>query len=240
MLWLGERVARGSMRSREPTQCVVARGGRRCGGFPASTSGSGTARADGRRRFFWGRRSRRGVGVIADRGQHGEGCHDERDVAIPTVPGAGLVVVEAKLVPGGPEAVLDRPAMALGLHERVDPGSRRTCPTPWQVQGPVDEGVPRKPSKPRLRRQPAVAVLVRGKLGKRCCDGTTAARDEASAVGAFVADRRHSRPATCELPCAREAPPPGTPAPPARRACACSRRRPHRRRSPRHGGCPGR
>ena len=79
-----------------------------------------------------------------------------------------------------------------------------------------------------------------GQLGKRCCDGTTAARDEASAVGAFVADRRRTRPATCELPCAREAPPPGTPAPPARRACACSRRRPHRRRSPRHGGCPGR
>jgi len=32
---------------------------------------------------FWGRR---GVGVMPDRGHHGEGEHDERDVTMPAVP----------------------------------------------------------------------------------------------------------------------------------------------------------
>jgi len=31
---------------------------------------------------------RRGVGVMPDRGHHGEGEHDERDVTMPAVPGA--------------------------------------------------------------------------------------------------------------------------------------------------------
>ena len=35
---------------------------------------------------------------MADDGHHGEGKHDERDVAVPAVPGAGLIVVEAQLV----------------------------------------------------------------------------------------------------------------------------------------------
>ena len=49
---------------------------------------------------------------MADGGGHGEGEHDQGDVAMPAVPGAGLVVVEAELVLGGLEAVLDGPAVA--------------------------------------------------------------------------------------------------------------------------------
>ena len=66
---------------------------------------------------FWGCG---GVRVVADGGQHGEGQHDERDVAVPAVPGAGLVVVEAELVLRGLEAVLDGPAVPLDLDQRLD------------------------------------------------------------------------------------------------------------------------
>jgi hypothetical protein len=43
---------------------------------------------------------------MADRSHHGEGERDQRNMAVPTVPGPGLVVVEAELVLGGLEAVL--------------------------------------------------------------------------------------------------------------------------------------
>ena len=65
------------------------------------------------------------VGVNADRGHHGEGQHDERDVTVPAMPGAGLVVVEAEFVLGGFEAVFDRPAMAFDFRQSFDAGSGR-------------------------------------------------------------------------------------------------------------------
>src|SRR5476649_1610531 len=55
------------------------------------------------------------VGVMSDGGGHGEGQHDQSDVAMPAVPGAGLVVVEAEFVLGGLEAVFDGPAVAFDL-----------------------------------------------------------------------------------------------------------------------------
>ena len=66
--------------------------------------------------------------MVADGGQHGEGKHDQRDVAMPAVPGTGLVVVEAEFVLGGVEAVLDRPAMTFHPDQRFDRrASRRPC-----------------------------------------------------------------------------------------------------------------
>ena len=53
-------------------------------------------------------------------GQHGEGEHDQRDVTMPAVPGAGLVVIAIKFVLGGFETVLDRPAMTIHLDQRFD------------------------------------------------------------------------------------------------------------------------
>jgi len=53
--------------------------------------------------FLWGGL----VCVMADGGHHGKCQHDERHVAVPAVPGPGFVVVEAQLVLGGLEAVLD-------------------------------------------------------------------------------------------------------------------------------------
>jgi hypothetical protein len=48
---------------------------------------------------------------MTDDGHHSEGEHDERDMPVPAMPGAGFVVIEAKFVLGSFEAVLDRPAM---------------------------------------------------------------------------------------------------------------------------------
>jgi len=71
---------------------------------------------------FWGRRR---VCVVADHCHHGEREHDQRYVAMPSMPRSGFVVVEAEFVLGRLEAVLDRPAVDFGVHERVDPGPGR-------------------------------------------------------------------------------------------------------------------
>ncbi len=55
---------------------------------------------------------RRGIGVMTDRGHHGEGEHDQRYVPMPAMPGAALIVIEAEFVLGGLEAVFDGPATA--------------------------------------------------------------------------------------------------------------------------------
>src|SRR3546814_3938181 len=62
---------------------------------------------------------------MPDRSHHGEGQHDERDMAVPAVPGAGLVVIEAKFVLGRLEAVFDRPALALDPDQHLDACSSR-------------------------------------------------------------------------------------------------------------------
>jgi hypothetical protein len=69
---------------------------------------------------------RHDIGVMTDDSHHGEGEHDERDMAVPAMPGAGLVVmavpampgaglvvIETELVLGSLEAVLDGAAAAL-------------------------------------------------------------------------------------------------------------------------------
>ena len=48
-------------------------------------------------RFF----GRHDIGVMTDDGHHGEGEHDQRDMTVPAMPGAGLVVIEAEFVLGG-------------------------------------------------------------------------------------------------------------------------------------------
>src|ERR1035438_7528624 len=70
-------------------------------------------------RFF----GRRDIGAMTDDGHHGEGEHDQRNVTVPAMPGAGFVVIEAEFFLCGFETVLDGPAMSFDryqlLHGRV-------------------------------------------------------------------------------------------------------------------------
>ena len=50
--------------------------------------------------------------------------HDQDDMAVPAVPGPALVVVEAELVLGGFEAVLNGPALPFDLNQRFDARAR--------------------------------------------------------------------------------------------------------------------
>ena len=54
---------------------------------------------------------------MANDRHHGEGEHDKRDMPVPAVPGACLVVIQTELVLGGFEAVLDGPAMTFHRHQ---------------------------------------------------------------------------------------------------------------------------
>ena len=64
--------------------------------------------------------------MVADRPHHGESEHDQRDMAMPAMPGAGLVVVETEFVLGGFEAVFNRPATPFHRHQRLDGCADRT------------------------------------------------------------------------------------------------------------------
>src|SRR3954466_9542085 len=87
--------------------CGAVRGARRCGGPPGATSG----RAAGPPTHSRGRFLGCGIRATAGDGEDGKGEHDERDVTVPAVPGAGLVVVEAEFGLRGLESVLDSPAV---------------------------------------------------------------------------------------------------------------------------------
>jgi hypothetical protein len=69
---------------------------------------------------FWGRGR---IGLAANGGQHREGQHDERDMPVPAMPGAGLVVVEAQFVFRRLEAVLDGPALSFHIDQHRNWGA---------------------------------------------------------------------------------------------------------------------
>ena len=75
---------------------------------------------------------------MTDDGHHGEGQHHERDVTVPSMPRAGLVVIEAKFVLRGLEAILDRPAVSLDLDQRLDAGPSR-APGGEEGQGAIGD-----------------------------------------------------------------------------------------------------
>src|SRR4029450_5188168 len=67
-------------------------------------------------RRFWGRAVRQ----LTHPRQHGKGQHDQRDMPVPAMPGAGLVVSKPEFGLGGLERVLDGPAAPLHGHKRLD------------------------------------------------------------------------------------------------------------------------
>src|SRR5213595_996943 len=69
--------------------------------------------------FFWQR-----ISAMSDRRHHGEGEHHQGNVAMPSMPGSALVVIEPELVLRGFKAVLDRPSMAFDRDQRFNGCSR--------------------------------------------------------------------------------------------------------------------
>ena len=75
---------------------------------------------------------------MPDRSHHREGQHHERDVPVPAVPGAGLVVSQPELCLGGLESILDRPASPLDRNERLD-GCASRAPGREEGKFPIRE-----------------------------------------------------------------------------------------------------
>src|SRR3546814_4465091 len=53
-------------------------------------------------------------------GEECGGCHDERHVTVPAMPGAGLAMVQPEIVLGAQEAFLDGPAQACGSGQLLE------------------------------------------------------------------------------------------------------------------------
>src|ERR1700758_5594118 len=63
--------------------------------------------------------------MIADRCQHGERQHHQRDMTGPAVPGPGFVMIKAQFVLAGLETVFDVPALPFHRDQRLDAGASR-------------------------------------------------------------------------------------------------------------------
>ena len=74
---------------------------------------------------------------MADDSHHGEGEHDEGDVAVPAMPGAGLVMIEAEFILGGFKTILDSPAMTFHRYQLCH---RRALGTPSGEEGQIITG----------------------------------------------------------------------------------------------------
>lgn len=85
-------------------------------------------------RCFFGRPN---ICLMADDSHHGEGEHDERDMAVPAMPRARFVVIETEFVLGGFKTVLDGPAAAFDRYELFH---GRALGTPRGEEGEVTVG----------------------------------------------------------------------------------------------------
>jgi hypothetical protein len=91
------------------------------------------------------------VGVMAGDCENRKGQHDERDVAVPAVPGAGLVVRQPEFRLRGLEGILDRPAVSFDRNQRGDPGAGRT---PGREEGQLvvaEAAADQKTARPQFR-----------------------------------------------------------------------------------------
>src|SRR5215471_21434475 len=77
------------------------------------------------------------IGPMAHDSHHGEGEHDEGDVAVPAMPGAGLVMIEAEFILGGLKTILDSPAMTFHRHQLCH---RRALGTPSREESQIITG----------------------------------------------------------------------------------------------------
>ena len=88
---------------------------------------------------------------MADRRHHGEGEHDQRHVAMPTVPGAGLVVIGSEFILDSLEAVLDRPTVPFDEDEGFDARSDRAPGGEERQVAVGDAATDQQPAGPQAR-----------------------------------------------------------------------------------------
>jgi len=74
---------------------------------------------------------------MADHRHHGEGEHHHGNVAMPTMPGSALVVIESELILRGFKTILDGPPMAFDRDQRFNRCSRWT---PGSEEGEIAIG----------------------------------------------------------------------------------------------------
>ncbi len=92
---------------------------------------------------FWGR----GIGMVTDHRQQGEGHHHQADVPVPAVPGTGLVVIELEFGLCGLERVLNAPAPPLDGDQGRDRCAGRA---PRREVGPFAVAQAARISRPRV------------------------------------------------------------------------------------------
>ena len=81
-------------------------------------------------------------------------------MAMPAMPGAGLVMVESEFIPGGLEAVLDRPAVAFDQDQSFDARSGR-APNGEERQVAIgDIAADQQPAGPEIAGPQARSVLI--------------------------------------------------------------------------------
>ena len=90
-----------------------------------------------------------GIGMSADDGRHDEGRHDQGNMAVPAVPRARLVVVEAKLVLRGLETVPGRPSAPLDPYQCFQRRALRTTRVEKKARSP--SAMLRRISRPRIQ-----------------------------------------------------------------------------------------
>src|SRR6476620_9913103 len=77
------------------------------------------------------------IGSMPDDSHHGEGEHDEGDMAVPAMPGAGLVMIEAEFILGSLKTILNSPTMTFHRDQLCH---RRALGTPSGEAGQITTG----------------------------------------------------------------------------------------------------
>src|ERR1700753_3112340 len=82
-----------------------------------------------------------GIQAMADCRQHGKGQHDQRDVPVPAVPRAGLIMVKSQFILRRLKSILDGPTLAIDLasralhRRRIEPLRVTNDPGTWAAKG---------------------------------------------------------------------------------------------------------
>src|SRR6201996_3778458 len=125
---------------------------------------------------------------MADCRQHGKGQHDQRDVPVPAVPKAGLIMVKSQFVLRRLKSILDGPTMALDPHQRLNGGASGA---PGGEKGHLAIGkVTPDQQAPRPQPRPVLAMLIGLEVSQRQVGPIVQTRTKPISLGTCAAVRR--------------------------------------------------